>query len=440
MTEREQKYNAFAENDRMHNAGRLLNGCEELKFLLDNPQANQVFARHYENDILTYAAKLSPYYRQLLTNRGGYSLRDFPIMTKADLKAHWDEIAIPEFAADASICTKFTSGSTGTPFKMILDKYKHTRWIAGNKVFRENVGVLSHEKTFFVSGTVRDKQIPKERMDRDNVYYILMPYIDDAVLTKLVTDMLQQQVKTLTAMASIYDKLARAIRQGNIPEWQGELIACFSVSEPLKESTRKIISDYFHCPVYVFYANEENGVLGVEDGSPFGCRANNVDYTLEVLKMDSDEPAEDGEIGRLVITDYFNKAFPIIRYENGDLVSVKHLPDGRMYITEILGRVVDTLYTTDGRMVHYFDGISFMEEFLDIQQFQLIQEDYHHFTWVLNTTNHQYEPIIVDYCKKLFGEDSEWQFEYVNEIPKLQSGKSRMTVCRIADKIKKPNE
>ena len=71
MTEREQKYNAFAENDRMHNAGRLLNGCEELKFLLDNPQANQVFAKHYENDILTYAAKLSPYYRQILTNRGG---------------------------------------------------------------------------------------------------------------------------------------------------------------------------------------------------------------------------------------------------------------------------------------------------------------------------------------------------------------------------------
>lgn len=332
-------------------------------------------------------------------------------------------------------CAKYTSGSTGTPFKMILDKYKHARWIAGNKVFRENVGVKSHEKTYFVSGTIRDRQIPQERMDRDNVYYIMMPYIDDGVLSKLVSDMVNDEVRTLTAMASIYDKIARWIRDGKAPEWTGNLIALFSVSEPLKESTRKIVSEYFRCPIYVFYANEENGVLAVEDGSGLGCRANDVDYTLEVLKMDRDEPAEDGEIGRLVITDYFNKAFPVIRYENGDLVSVKHLPDGRLYITEILGRLVDTLYTTDGRIVHYFDGISFMEEFLDIQQFQLIQESYHQFTWVLNTQNHTYEDRIVDYCKKLFGMDSEWRFKYVDEIPKLQSGKSRMTVCRIPEKM-----
>ena len=432
MSERDTKYAAFVKQDKENNLGRLVNACNELKFLLDNPITNKVFAEHYQNEILTYATSFSPFYKQY---EGFKSLQDFPILTKADLKLHWEEIAVNQCFMWGGGCTKYTSGSTGTPFKMILDKYKHARWIAGNKVFRENVGVKSHEKTYFVSGTIRDRQIPQERMDRDNVYYIMMPYIDDDVLSKLVSDMVNDEVRTLTAMASIYDKIARWIREGKAPKWTGNLIALFSVSEPLKESTRKIVSEYFRCPIYVFYANEENGVLAVEDGSGLGCRANDVDYTLEVLKMDRDEPAEDGEIGRLVITDYFNKAFPIIRYENGDLVSVKHLPDGRLCITEILGRLVDTLYTTDGRIVHYFDGISFMEEFLDIQQFQLIQESYHQFTWVLNTQNHMYEDRIVDYCKKLFGMDSEWRFEYVDEIPKLQSGKSRMTVCRIPEKM-----
>lgn len=431
MSERDTKYAAFVKQDKENNLGRLVNACNELKYLLDNPIANKVFAEHYQNEILTYATSFSPFYKQY---EGFKSLQDFPILTKADLKLHWGEIAVNQCFTWGG-CAKYTSGSTGTPFKMILDKYKHARWIAGNKVFRENVGVKSHEKTYFVSGTIRDRQIPQERMDRDNVYYIMMPYIDDGVLSKLVSDMVNDGVRTLTAMASIYDKIARWIRDGKAPEWTGNLIALFSVSEPLKESTRKIVSEYFRCPIYVFYANEENGVLAVEDGSGLGCRANDVDYTLEVLKMDRDEPAEDGEIGRLVITDYFNKAFPVIRYENGDLVSVKHLPDGRLYITEILGRLVDTLYTTDGRIVHYFDGISFMEEFLDIQQFQLIQESYHQFTWVLNTQNHTYEDRIVDYCKKLFGMDSEWRFKYVDEIPKLQSGKSRMTVCRIPEKM-----
>ena len=151
--------------------------------------------------------------------------------------------------------------------------------------------------------------------------------------------------------------------------------------------------------------------------------------------MDSDEPADDGEIGRLVITDYFNKAFPVIRYENGDLLSVVHNEDGSMYIKEIVGRLADTLYASDGSIVQYFDGISFMEEFMDIRQFQLIQDDYTHFKWILNTDNHSYEEVILANCKRLFGTDTNWTFEYVTEIPKLRSGKFRMTVCNIKEKI-----
>lgn len=103
-------------------------------------------------------------------------------------------------------------------------------------------------------------------------------------------------------------------------------------------------------------------------------------------------------------------------------------------MTEILGRQVDALYTTDGRLVHYFNSISFLEPFMDIKQFQLIQWDYHNFTWVLNTKNHSYEEMIIRESKELFGEDSNWRFEYVDEIPKLRSGKTRMTVCKIPGK------
>lgn len=428
MTEQESKYNAFVEFDKVSNLGRLVNSCDELRFMLNNPKVNNIIAKHNEIELLTYATTFSHYYKKYA---GFKSLNDFPIVTKADLKAHWNEIAVPEMSNAQNICTKYTSGSTGTPFKMILDKYKHARWIAGNKVFRENVGVKSHEKTMFISETVRDKNIPFERMERDNVYYYSMPYLDETSLNKLISELINGHFRTMTSLASNYDKIAKMVIEGKAPKWEGDFIAVFSVSEPLKETTRKIISEYFNCPMYVFYANEENGVLAVEDGSEYGCRLNNVDYTIEVLKLDCDEPVEDGEIGRLVITDYFNKAFPIIRYENGDLVSLKHLPDGRIYISEILGRISDTLYTTDGRMVHYFDGISFIEEFIDIQQFQLIQEDYHNFKWILNTRNHNYEEAIIKHSKELFGQDSEWTIEYVNEIPKLRSGKFRMTVCNI---------
>lgn len=429
--DRDVKYQAFVKKDLEENCGRLVNSCDELEYLLAHPDANSIFSQHYLNEILSYATSFSDFYKKYKNFK---SLQDFPIVTKEVLKENWEKIAISQYSNDDTICTKYTSGSTGTPFRMIMDKYKHSRWIAGNKVFRANVGVKSHEKTVYISGTVADKKIPMSRQDADNVYYLDFRYLENENLNQLIDYLVVNKAKTLTAMASIYDKLAHAIMIGELKEWKGEFIAVFSVSETLKQNTRKIISEYFNCPIYVLYANEENGVLGVEDGSGIGCRANDADFYFEVLSLDNDLPVKDGEVGRLVITDFFNKAFPIIRYENGDLVSVKHTEDGKLYITEILGRKVDTLYTTDGRMVHYFNSISFLEPFMDIKQFQLIQHDYHHFTWVLNTENHSYEEMIISECKKLFGEDSEWEFKYVNEIPKLRSGKHRMTVCNIPEK------
>lgn len=432
MTERDKKYEAFVQADIRDNRGRLVNCCKEIEYLLNHPGSVEIFTERYLNDVLTYATTFSDYYRKY---EGFKKLEDFPVVNKEILKAHWDEIAIRQYLNCKDNCTKFTSGSTGTPFKMVMDRYKHCRWIAGNKVFRANVGVQSHEKTIFISETIADKNIPMERQERDNVYYLDYRYLDEESLSGLLSHLMESGTKTLTALASILEKLARYILCGRAPVWKGEFLAIFSVSETLKESTRKTVSEYFRCPVYVLYANEENGVLGVEDGSGMGCRANIADFYFEVLSMEDDTPVKEGEVGRLVITDYFNRAFPIIRYENGDLVSLKTEKDGRVYITEIVGRKADTLYTTDGRMVHYFNSISFLEPYMDIKQFQLIQEDYHNFTWILNTENHGYEEMIVRECKELFGEDSNWKFQYVDEIPKLRSGKSRMTVCKIPEKI-----
>lgn len=426
--DRDEKYNAFVKDDIDNNRGRLVSCCKELDYLIAHPEVNIILNKHYLNDILTHATTFSPYYKQFKAFK---SLADFPIVDKQFLKDNWNEIVVPEYQGMVDNCEKFTSGSTGTPFKMVMDRYKHCRWIAGNKVFRANVGVNSHEKTLYFSGNVSDKKIPIERQDRDNVYYINRAQIDDIVLREVIDTLKDSSYRTMTAMASILEKLAHFIDEGKAPMWDGGMIGIFSVSEHLKENVRTIISNYFKCPVYVLYANEENGVLAVEDGSSNGCRANEADFYFEILSMDSDEPAKEGELGRLVITDFFNKAFPVIRYENGDLVSWNKNNEGKLYFDKIAGRKIDTLYTTDGRMVHYFEGISFLEQYMDIRQFQLVQYDYHRFKWILNTNNHTYEEMIVKESKAVFGDDSEWEFEYVDELPKLRSGKVKMTVCLI---------
>lgn len=429
MNDRDTKFRAYVEDDKKNNRGRLVDSCEELEYLLEHPQANSILSRHYLNEILSYATIFSPFYRKYMDYK---SISDFPIVDKQFLKEHWNDILVPEYVGLQDNREKFTSGSTGTPFKMVMDRYKHCRWIAGNKVFRKIVGVQSHERTVFISENVADKNIPMERQEKDNVYYLSCKYFDEDSLLKLIQYLADNHIRTMTALASLLDKISHWVEEGKAPKWEGDFLAIFSVSEHLKESTRKVISEYFHCPVYVLYANEENGVLAVEDGTEYGCRANEVDFYFEVLSMDSDKPAQEGELGRLVITDFFNKAFPVIRYENGDLVSIKRV-EGRLYMDKIAGRKTDALYTTDGRMVHYFESISFLEPYMDIKQFQLIQYDFHRFKWVLNTDNHTYEEMIIRESKEVFGQDSEWEFEYVDEVPKLRSGKIQMTKCLIPE-------
>ena len=42
--------------------------------------------------------------------------------------------------------------------------------------------------------------------------------------------------------------------------------------------------------------------------------------------------------------------------------------------------------------------------------------------------------MIIQHSRELFGKGSNYKFVYVDEIPKLRSGKTRMTECRIPGK------
>lgn len=45
---------------------------------------------------------------------------------------------------------------------------------------------------------------------------------------------------------------------------------------------------------------------------------NSANYLAELLKIDSDEPAETGETDRVVGSDYYNLATPLLSYDSGE--------------------------------------------------------------------------------------------------------------------------
>lgn len=425
------KYEEFEKNDIDNNRGRIVKSMEEINYLISHPKECAIIQQHYLNDILTFATLYSDYYKPYVNYK---TLSDFPVVNKNVYREHWEDIEVKEYSRLHDSRMKYTSGSTGTPFKMVMDRNRHGRWIAGNKVFRNIVGMYSHDKAIYVNANITDKNIPMERQIKDNVYYIDCVFLDTNGINEFISYLIDNDIHYMTILASALDRMCLAIEEGRVPEWTGNFTGIVTMSDSLKESTRKIASEYFKCPVYDMYGNEEFGVIASEDGTGKGKLVNTADLYLEVLELDSDNPVKEGEIGRLVITDLHNKAFPMIRYEVGDLASVKRDEEGKLYIDKLAGRQADMLYTTDKKPIFYFHVISMLEPFQDIKQFQVVQDDYFHITWKLNTQNHEYENKIIEYSKSIFGKDMNCQIEYVNEIPKLRSGKTKMTVCNIIDK------
>ncbi len=428
MTEAEKRFEEFKKSDIENNHGLIINQYEEVTALMANPSMANAFTGRYLDDLLMHASRHSEFYKPYANYK---KLQDFPIIDKEIMKQHWDEIYVEEFRDRKDNKQRKTSGTTGTPFLLYWDHRKHMRMIADIKFFAALNGCASHERMVCMVLDERGERTPIEKQERDNVFNIYCTYLDDNSIAGILAELERLDPKGVIGYASLWDAIANYIYDGKAKNKEWHLTAIFSEAQVLNERTRDILSDYFGCPVYSRYGNMESGTLAQEDGSGNGHRFNQASYILEILDLEKDEPVPDGEVGRVVLTDLFNYAFPLIRYAIGDLASKYTAPDGKIYIKDLIGRQADALYTTDGRLVYFSRCLNFLKKYQDIRQLQVIQESYTDFTWILNTKNHNYEEMIIRECKELFGEDSKYTFKYVDEIPKLQSGKQQVTICKI---------
>ena len=86
-------------------------------------------------------------------------------------------------------------------------------------------------------------------------------------------------------------------------------------------------------------------------------------------------------------------------------------------------------------MVNWLHSLIFLKKYRDIKQFQIVQESRTEFVWNMNTQNKDYESLIQKEGKEIFGEDSIHIINYVTDIPRMRSGKTKMTVCKIDPSI-----
>lgn len=172
------------------------------------------------------------------------------------------------------------------------------------------------------------------------------------------------------AYASSLDILSRFMEERGLVI-DNKIKVIISSAEKLEESTRSRLKSVFkNTDVISRYSNQENGILAQEllSNSSFFV-LNHSSYKFEFLKINLDEKAREGELSRIVITDLYNKAVPMIR----DIGIYEYSNKYGVISKSIEGRKRDFIYSTDGKLLSpsFITSNMWMANVVD--QFQFIQ-------------------------------------------------------------------
>lgn len=384
------------------------------------------------NKLLNHAVETVPYYNDYSAE----AFQKFPIITKNDLKENWEKMHSEAYLGKP-MHHMSTSGSTGTPFTMDWDMGKRKHQLAELIYFNEIIGQkLGDRYIFFRVWTEKNRKSKLEAW-MQNLLPVDTTRLDDDNLCKMYEALKSKpKVNMCMGYGSTYGRLIRYLSERNVSPKEFDLSVCISGSEVLELGAKQKLKELLGCTVVDRYANEENGFLAQSEDCSDIFKVNTASFLIEILKMNSDEPADIGELGRIVVTDLYNFAVPLIRYDNGDLAIKHEERDG--WVTKlktIQGRKADIIYDTADREISCLSVTNHMWGYDKLKQFQLIQEDQGKYVMKLNGAKGYYtDEEIIDNLKGFLGADACIAIEHVDGIPTLASGKFKKTICKYQPK------
>lgn len=295
-----------------------LNGGRVKEHLRDIGKKNQLENYDYTqlNKVIHHANLTVPFYHK----HDYYNLNEFPIIKKADLKQDYNSFISRSFI-DKRFHEMSTSGSSGIPFVIKQDFNKRKRVISELIYFNQLENLMLGDRFMRLKTFPQKKSILEKAIK--NFITIDVLKIDKEVL-ELIRKTLKKDkmIRYIYGYASAFEQLANFLYDAGDKPYMFCLKGIFSSSALLNENTKRKLNSIFGCKIIDRYSNQENGVLA-QTRETYGCfYINKASYYIELLKINSDESAEKGELGRIIVTDLYNYFMPIIRYDTGDLAIV----------------------------------------------------------------------------------------------------------------------
>lgn len=274
-------------------------------------------------EIATFAAAQSPFYRRIYAERG-VALAEvgrpevwasLPVVERAAVKEHAAGIATPE-AAGRNSRDVLTGGSTGEPLRLQHDARVPT--LALSWRMYSWWGVAPHDN---IARVARWGFGRRETLKNDITWWPTRQVYLDATLisTDTMAVFHDQVMATRPALLEGYVgamlELADFVEKRHLPV--PPLTAIATTAAPMTEAVRTRLQSVFGAPAHDEYRGSELGWMAGECARQQGLHLFSDMRRFEVVSPQG-QPLPPGEVGDLVVTDLTNRVFPLIRYKLGD--------------------------------------------------------------------------------------------------------------------------
>lgn len=328
------------------------------------------------------------YYREMFDSLGITpadirSLDDFrrlPFVDKETIKADYDRFITKDTERSTlKVCT--SGGSTGNPLSVYFDEEfnVHDRAITYFYLWLTN-----HNPDTATSVRMHGDPIPEEAIRRGTYSYFMTDkklilssqHVGVETCKAYVKQINQLRPHYIHAYPSALAALCFAMRETNL-NLEVTLNCVYCDSETLYPGQRQLIESVLNCPVYQSYTHTEGAVYGV---SLPNCSSIHIlpqsGYT-EILKEDGYSALLPGESGQIVVTGFYNKIFPLIRYRTFDIGVLGEACCNTSYLSlrEIKGRVQDFAVSASGNSIPIGPGLfDYHIDWSGVKRFQIIQK------------------------------------------------------------------
>jgi phenylacetate-CoA ligase len=406
----------------------------DLDLYFTDPELYQNVNQKRTGQLLNHACETVEYYNQY---KGLSNITDFPIISKEIIKKQQGSFISWAFNKSSLNIAK-TSGSYGTPMIFYQNAEKWSRRSAEVIYFNRWAGYDIGMKHALVRANPKKKM----KLFLENELQIRPVNMDAAWLEEKWQLLLGSKVKFIISYPSVLLALTNYYLENYKQPLPLALKGIITYAEPIFEEDKARLEEVFRCPVLSRYSTEEFGVIAHQCGTGSRYHLNLASYHVEILALDQDRPAVIGEPGRVIITDLFSQAMPLIRYDTGDIAVMGRKCSCSLntpVLDTIEGRYIETIYDTAGRAVSPLTLVGPISRTIKgILQFQFIQKSMNQYLIimvVLPAFQKNEISAIITKLNATLGDDAQIAVDYVSSIPRSAfRAKGRISLMSIRTK------